>query len=64
MGIIERAVDELNDSNKKIFNLKEINGYSNAELGQVMGLSLSAVKSRVLRTRMTIRDKISVHYKI
>ena len=62
MDIIERAVDQLNESNKQIFNLKEINGFSNAELGQAMGLSLSAVKSRVLRTRLAIRDKISVHF--
>ncbi len=62
MNIIGRAVEELNDANKQIFHLKEINGYSNAELGQAMGLSLSAVKSRVLRTRIAIRDKISPHF--
>ena len=61
MEIVGRAVDALPDSNKEIFNLKEINGYSNAELVQAMGISLSAVKSRVLRTRIAIRDKISAH---
>ncbi|MEM7008969.1 MAG: sigma-70 family RNA polymerase sigma factor [Thermodesulfobacteriota bacterium] len=61
MKIINIAVNELSDSNKKIFNLKDINGYSNAQIGECMGLSISAVKSRVLRTRLTIKEKIT-HY--
>ena len=61
MEIIGNAVDKLNESNKQIFNLKEIHGFSNAEVGEYMGLSLSAVKSRVLRTRTAIKDKISGH---
>ena len=61
MDIIGNAVDKLNESNKQIFNLKEIHGFSNAEVGEYMGLSLSAVKSRVLRTRIAVRDKISGH---
>ena len=62
MNIISRAVDELNESNKKIFNLKDIKGFSNAEVGNFMGLSISAVKSRILRTRLSLRSKISVYF--
>lgn len=62
MDIIEHAAEKLNESNKKIFNLKEIQGFSNAEVGEYMGLSLSAVKSRVLRARIAIKEKISFHF--
>lgn len=60
--IIVRAVDELNESNKKIFQLKDIKGFSNAEVGESMGLSISAVKSRVLRTRLALKEKISGYF--
>ncbi len=58
-NIIGRAVGELNESNKKIFQLKDIKGFSNAEVGESLGLSISAVKSRVLRTRLALKEKIS-----
>ncbi len=62
MSIICLAVDELNEINKKIFNLKDIHGFSNTEVGKSMGLSISAVKSRVLRTRLSLRNKISEYF--
>jgi len=63
INLIGGAVSELTDSNKKIFNLKEIKGFSNAEVGEFMGISISAVKSRVLRTRLTVKEKISDYFK-
>ena len=57
--IIGNAVNELSDSNREIFNLKDILGSSNAEVGESLGLSISAVKSRVLRTRLALKEKIS-----
>jgi DNA-directed RNA polymerase specialized sigma24 family protein len=37
-------------------------GYSNAEVGESVGLSISAVKSRVLRTRLALKEKISGYF--
>ena len=62
MKIINNAVNELTHSNKTIFYLKDIKGFSNAEVGEFMSLSISAVKSRVLRNRLSIREKISSHF--
>lgn len=62
VNLINTAVNELNESNKKIFNLKDIIGYSNAEVGESMGLSISAVKSRVLRTRLSLKEKMSGYF--
>ena len=59
MRILNNALNELTHSNKTIFYLKDIKGFSNAEVGEFMGLSISAVKSRVLRNRLSIREKIS-----
>lgn len=62
MDIIGNAVNELTENNQKIFKLKDVKGFSNAEVGEAMGLSISAVKSRVLRNRLTLKEKISDHF--
>jgi len=62
MKVIDCAVNQLTQINREIFSLKDINGFSNAEVGKLTGLSLSAVKSRVLRTRLTLKDKISDYF--
>lgn len=61
-NIISKAVSELSQSNREIFNLKDIMGCSNAEVGESVGLSIPAVKSRVLRTRLTLKEKISGYF--
>jgi RNA polymerase sigma-70 factor (ECF subfamily) len=63
INIIGKAVNELTQSNKEIFNLKDLKGFSNAEVGEHTGLSISAVKSRVLRTRLILKEKISEHFR-
>jgi len=55
-------VNELTDSNKEIFNLRDLKGFSNAEVGKHTGLSISAVKSRLLRARLTLKEKISGYF--
>ncbi|MEX1000118.1 MAG: RNA polymerase sigma factor, partial [Thermodesulfobacteriota bacterium] len=62
INIIERAVNELTDGNKEIFNLKDLKGFSNAEVAKHTGLSISAVKSRLLRARLTLKEKISDYF--
>jgi len=60
--IIGNAVNELSQSNREIFNLKDIIGCSNAEVGESLSLSIPAVKSRVLRTRLALKEKISGYF--
>jgi len=62
MKVINNAAGELTRSNKTIFHLKDIKGFSNAEVGEFTGLSISAVKSRVLRNRLALREKISSYF--
>ena len=62
INIISNAANELSQSNREIFNLKDIKGCSNAEVGEITGRSVSAVKSRVLRTRLALKEKISDYF--
>lgn len=56
--LIQNAVNELSEHNREIIRLKDIEGYSNAEVGEIMGISISAVKSRLLRSRLVLRKKL------
>lgn len=55
---LEQAVVELPDIYRLIFILRDVEGFSNGEVAQMLDLSVPAVKSRVLRARMYLRDSI------
>jgi len=57
--ILDRAIDELSEEYRVVFQLRDIEGLSNNETAEVLGLSLSAVKSRILRARTQIKNKLS-----
>jgi len=62
MEIIERAVNELPVPYRVVFHLKDVEGLTNQEVAKVLGLSLPAVKSRVLRARLFLRDRLSDYF--
>jgi len=57
--IIEKAVDELPVPYRAVFHLRDVEGLTDYETAKVLGLSLSAVKSRIHRARLSLRDKLS-----
>ena len=61
-GVIEDAVKELSERNSEIFRLKDIEGFTNAQIGEMTGISVSAVKSRLLRSRLFIRDRVTSYF--
>lgn len=60
--LIQDAVNELSEYNRKIIRLKDMEGYSNAEVSEIMGISISAVKSRLLRSRIILRKKLGFYF--
>ncbi len=62
MGIIERAVNELPESHRTVFHLRDVEGFSNEEVAKILELSIPAVKSRVHRARLFLRDKLSGYF--
>lgn len=60
--VIADAVNELSEHNRKIIRLKDMEGYSNAQVSEIMGISISAVKSRLLRSRLILRKRIGCHF--
>ena len=52
------AIDGLADSYKTVFVLRDVDGLSTKETAQALELSVPAVKSRLLRARLQLRDKL------
>jgi RNA polymerase sigma-70 factor, ECF subfamily len=59
MEIIEGAVNELPVLYRVVFHLVDVEGHSNEETAEFLGLSVPAVKSRLHRARLFLRDKLS-----
>jgi RNA polymerase sigma-70 factor (ECF subfamily) len=62
MEIIYRAVSELPLAYRIVFHLRDVEGLTNKEVAIVLGLSVPAVKSRILRARLFLRDKLSEYF--
>ncbi|MGH7791076.1 MAG: RNA polymerase sigma factor [Thermodesulfobacteriota bacterium] len=60
--IIEKAVSEIPEKYRVVFHLRDVEGLTNQEVAEVLGLSLPAVKSRILRARFFLRDKLSDYF--
>jgi len=59
---IERAVARLPEEYRVIFVLRDIDGLSNQEVGEILSLSVPAVKSRLHRSRLMLRKRLQKFY--
>ena len=55
---LSRAIDSLADAYRTVFVLRDVDGLSTEETAQALELSVPAVKSRLLRARLQLRDKL------
>jgi len=53
---LDRAVHSLPEDLAQVFLLREVEGMSNAEAAEILELSVPAVKSRLHRARVALRD--------
>ena len=56
---IDEALMEIPEIYRTVLRLKDMEGHTNQEVGKLLGLSLSAVKSRARRARIQFMDKLS-----
>lgn len=62
MGIIDKMINELPELSRIVVHLRDIEGLSNGEVAGVLGLSIPAVKSRLHKARLFLRDKLSDYF--
>jgi RNA polymerase sigma-70 factor (ECF subfamily) len=55
---LEAAIAQLPDEYRRIFLLRDVDGLSNQEVGEVLDLTVPAVKSRLHRSRLMLRKKL------
>jgi RNA polymerase sigma-70 factor (ECF subfamily) len=60
---IERAIARLPEVYRDAFVLSDVQGLANAEIAQALGLSLPAVKSRLHRARLLLRDALAPYFR-
>jgi RNA polymerase sigma-70 factor (ECF subfamily) len=59
---MDQAVEELPPSLRVVFLLRDIEGLSTEETGAVLNLSEAAVKTRLSRARLRLRELLSEYY--
>jgi len=62
-GILDSAVEGLEPPYRSVFVLRDIEELSTEETAQALGLSIPAVKSRLLRARLQLREKLTRQFK-
>jgi RNA polymerase sigma-70 factor, ECF subfamily len=57
--LIQQALDQLAPVDKAVVVLSDLEGLSDREIGSALGLSVSAVKARLHRSRLFLRGKLA-----
>jgi len=61
--ILDRAVETLKPDFRTVFILRDIEELSTEETAEALGISIPAVKSRLLRARLALREKLTRQFK-
>jgi RNA polymerase sigma-70 factor (ECF subfamily) len=61
--ILDHAVDTLEPPYRSVFVLRDVEELSTEETAEALGLSIPAVKSRLLRARLQLREKLTRYFK-
>src|SRR6516164_1444173 len=60
--LIEGAIAKLPEGYRDVYVLADVEGLPNGEIGDMLGLSVPAVKSRLHRARLLMRDELAPHF--
>ena len=61
--ILKKTIQGLPPSFRTVFVLRDVEGLSTEETAEMLGLSIPAVKSRLLRARLQLRDRLAKYFK-
>lgn len=60
--ILRRAIRRLPAVYRTVFWLRDVEQFSNAEVARLLNLSVFAVKSRLMRARLELRERLTAYY--
>jgi RNA polymerase sigma-70 factor (ECF subfamily) len=61
--VMEEGLRRLPEDLRTVFILRDEEGHSNAEVAEILDLSVAAVKSRLHRARIVLRDRLDRYFK-
>jgi RNA polymerase sigma-70 factor, ECF subfamily len=61
--ILATAINELQPGYRTVFQLRDVDGLSTEETAQALALTSSAVKTRLQRARLTLRDSLHKYFR-
>jgi RNA polymerase sigma-70 factor (ECF subfamily) len=56
--VLERALAELPEESREVLLLRDVEGLTGQEAAGVLGLSLAAMKSRLHRGRLELKERV------
>jgi RNA polymerase sigma-70 factor, ECF subfamily len=61
--ILKKTIQGLPQGFRTVFVLRDVEGLSTEETAEMLGLSIPAVKSRLLRARLQLRERLAKYFK-
>jgi|SRR5271157_3367863 len=61
--ILDETINELDPGHRIVFHLYHVEELSTVEIARTLGLSLPAVKSRLARARLRLRNLLDTHFR-
>src|SRR5213082_2537798 len=61
--ILKKTIQGLPPGFRTVFVLRDVEGLSTEETAEMLGLSIPAVKSRLLRARLQLRERLNKYFK-
>ncbi len=61
--ILSKVIEQLDPDFRTVFVLRDVEELSTEETARIMGLSVPAVKSRLLRARLKLRQKLNRYFR-
>ena len=58
---LHRAIDALPEGCRTVFLLHDVEGYTHAEIGAILGVEIGTSKSQLFRARRKLRKDLAVH---
>lgn len=60
--VMQEGIDRLPEDLRTVFVLRDVQELSNAEVAEILELSVAAVKSRLHRARLQLRDRLNRYF--
>jgi RNA polymerase sigma-70 factor (ECF subfamily) len=61
--ILETAISELDTGYRVVFQLRDVEGLTTDETARALDLSVPAVKTRLARARLQLRNSLDIHFR-